>query len=255
MSGLEKDYPNREKKAVDCPYPPYADDFSKEQHRYGPFQKITETPIAMSPHRQFHKGLRADLMKRRTDRRVRGLHESAPLEQRRFVARSESQRRRCGARDPVGPTGIRPNTAVRLFFESSNPLGFYPISQHPAILYVRKIKILIVLTSHDKLGETGKKTGFWQEEFAAPYYLLKDVGVAVTLASSKGGPPPFDPKSELPENLTEAATRFRTDPVAQADLRTQKSWSMFPPTISKPSSIPGDRALCGICPTTRYRSH
>src|ERR1035437_3248632 len=84
------------------------------------------------------------------------------------------------------------------------------------------MRILIVLTSHDKLGDTGKKTGFWLEEFAAPYYLLKDAGAAVTLASPKGGQPPLDPKSDLPENLTESTKRFRTDNVAQAELANTK---------------------------------
>ncbi len=79
-------------------------------------------------------------------------------------------------------------------------------------------KILIVLTSHDQLGETGTKTGFWLEEFAAPYYLLKDAGVEIILASPNGGQPPLDPKSELPENQTKATKRFRSDPVAQAEL-------------------------------------
>lgn len=64
------------------------------------------------------------------------------------------------------------------------------------------MNVLIVLTSHDQLGDTGKKTGFWLEEFAAPYYVLKDDGVAITLSSPKGGQPPIDPKSDLPENLT-----------------------------------------------------
>ena len=80
------------------------------------------------------------------------------------------------------------------------------------------MKILIVLTSHDQLGDTGKKTGFWLEEFAAPYYLLKDAGAEITLASPKGGQPPLDPKSDLPENLTEATKRFRKDMAAQAEL-------------------------------------
>jgi putative intracellular protease/amidase len=84
------------------------------------------------------------------------------------------------------------------------------------------MKILIVLTSHDQLGDTGKKTGFWLEEFAAPYYLLKDAGASVTLASPKGGRPPLDPKSDLPENQTEATTRFRADAVAQAELAQSK---------------------------------
>ena len=84
------------------------------------------------------------------------------------------------------------------------------------------MKVLIVLTSHDQLGNTGKKTGFWLEEFAAPYYVLKDAGVAVTLASPKGGQPPLDPKSDLPENQTRLTQRFRTDTAAQAELASTK---------------------------------
>ena len=84
------------------------------------------------------------------------------------------------------------------------------------------MKILIVLTSHDQLGDTGKKTGFWLEEFVAPYYVLKDAGAAITLASPKGGRPPLDPKSELPENQTELTKRFRTDTAAQAELAHTK---------------------------------
>lgn len=84
------------------------------------------------------------------------------------------------------------------------------------------MKILIVLTSHDQLGDTGKKTGFWLEEFAAPYYVLKDAGAEITLASPKGGQPPLDPKSDLPENQTELTKRFRTDTAAQAELANTK---------------------------------
>jgi putative intracellular protease/amidase len=84
------------------------------------------------------------------------------------------------------------------------------------------MKILIVLTSHDQLGDTGKKTGFWLEEFAAPYYMLKDAGAEITLASPKGGQPPLDPKSDLPENLTESTKRFRKDKAAQAQLANTK---------------------------------
>lgn len=76
-------------------------------------------------------------------------------------------------------------------------------------------KILFVLTSHDKLGTTGEKTGFWIEEFAAPYYLLKDQGMEITLASPKGGKPPIDPKSELPDFQTPATVRFNTDKETQ----------------------------------------
>src|SRR5262245_17840468 len=78
--------------------------------------------------------------------------------------------------------------------------------------------ILMVLTSHDKLGNTGRKTGFWLEEFAAPYFVFRDAGVDLTLASPKGGQPPIDPKSDLPENQTPAMARFKTDKVAQNAL-------------------------------------
>lgn len=84
------------------------------------------------------------------------------------------------------------------------------------------MRILIVLTSHDRVGDTGKKTGFWLEELAAPYYVLKDAGAAITLASPKGGQPPLDPKSDLPENQTELTKRFRTDTAAQAELANTK---------------------------------
>lgn len=80
------------------------------------------------------------------------------------------------------------------------------------------MRVLIVLTSHDQLGDTGNKTGFWLEEFAAPYYRLKDAGAALVLASPKGGQPPLDPKSHEPDAQTDATRRFDGDPVAQADL-------------------------------------
>jgi putative intracellular protease/amidase len=80
------------------------------------------------------------------------------------------------------------------------------------------MKILMVLTSHDRLGDTGKKTGFWLEEFAAPYYALKDAGAEIVLASPKGGQPPLDPKSDEPDAQTEATERFKTDEEAQQAL-------------------------------------
>src|SRR5947209_6590586 len=80
------------------------------------------------------------------------------------------------------------------------------------------MKILMVLTSHDVLGNTGRKTGFWLEEFAAPYFVFRDAGVDLTLASPKGGQPPVDPKSDLPEGQTPAMARFKQDPVAQEDF-------------------------------------
>jgi len=80
------------------------------------------------------------------------------------------------------------------------------------------MKILMVLTSHDQLGNTGRKTGFWLEEFAAPYFVFRDAGVELTLASPKGGQPPVDPKSDLPENQTSAMARFKQDTEAQKAL-------------------------------------
>ena len=80
------------------------------------------------------------------------------------------------------------------------------------------MKILMVLTSHDQLGDTGHKTGFWLEEFAAPYYVFKDAGADITLASPKGGHPPLDPKSDEPNAQTAATERFRQDADAQKAL-------------------------------------
>lgn len=79
-------------------------------------------------------------------------------------------------------------------------------------------RILMVLTSHGELGDTGKKTGFWLEEFAAPYYVFKDAGASVTLASPLGGQPPLDPKSDAPDAQTDATRRFKGDAAAQAEL-------------------------------------
>lgn len=80
------------------------------------------------------------------------------------------------------------------------------------------MNILMVLTSHDRLGNTGRKTGFWLEEFAAPYYVFKDAGASVTLASPLGGQPPLDPKSDEADAQSEATRRFKHDPAAQAAL-------------------------------------
>ena len=77
------------------------------------------------------------------------------------------------------------------------------------------MKIVMVLTSHNQLGNTGHKTGFWLEEFAAPYFVFRDAGVQLTIASPKGGQPPIDPKSDLPENQTHAMARFEKDEAAQ----------------------------------------
>ncbi|MGN7295232.1 type 1 glutamine amidotransferase domain-containing protein [Rhizobium sp. SAFR-030] len=80
------------------------------------------------------------------------------------------------------------------------------------------MNILMVLTSHDQLGDTGRKTGFWLEEFAAPYYAFLEAGAHVTVASPKGGQPPLDPKSDEPGFQTEQTRRFHADPAAQAVL-------------------------------------
>ena len=82
------------------------------------------------------------------------------------------------------------------------------------------MNVLMVLTSHDELGDTGHKTGFWLEEFAAPYYVLKDAGARVTLVSPAGGQPPLDPKSDAPESQTAATARFKADSEAQVMLAT-----------------------------------
>jgi putative intracellular protease/amidase len=80
------------------------------------------------------------------------------------------------------------------------------------------MKILIALTSHDQLGNTGQKTGFWLEEFASPYYTLKDAGAEITLASPMGGQPPIDPSSDAADMQTPATERFKSDSDAQAAL-------------------------------------
>jgi putative intracellular protease/amidase len=89
--------------------------------------------------------------------------------------------------------------------------------------------ILMVLTSHAELGDTGEKTGFWLEEFAAPYYLLKDAGHDITLASPRGGQPPLDPKSDAPDAQTDATRRFKSDSEAQALLAATEILSDIDP--------------------------
>jgi putative intracellular protease/amidase len=80
------------------------------------------------------------------------------------------------------------------------------------------MKILMILTSHDQLGTTGRKTGFWLEELAAPYYAFKDAGAEIVLASPKGGQPPLDPKSDEPSAQTDFTTRFKADAAANVQL-------------------------------------
>lgn len=90
---------------------------------------------------------------------------------------------------------------------------------------MRAKKILIVLTSHDRLGNTGEKTGVWLDEFATPYYVFKDADAILTLASPKGGQPPLDPKSVMPDSQTDATRRFNADREAQAVFANTKKLS------------------------------
>src|SRR5690349_453610 len=91
------------------------------------------------------------------------------------------------------------------------------------------MKVLMVLTSHDKLGNTGRKTGFWLEEFAAPYYAFKDAKADITIASPKGGQPPLDPKSNEPGFQTRDTRRFDQDSEAQAALANTVKLSQVSP--------------------------
>ncbi|UTW12104.1 type 1 glutamine amidotransferase domain-containing protein [Marinobacterium rhizophilum] len=101
------------------------------------------------------------------------------------------------------------------------------------------MNILIVLTSHDQLGTTGEKTGFWLEEFAAPYYSLKDAGATLTLASPAGGQPPLDPKSDAPDFQTDATRRFAQDAGAQAQLASTIPLSAIKPADYDAVFYPG----------------
>src|ERR1700749_5069129 len=80
------------------------------------------------------------------------------------------------------------------------------------------MKVLMVITSHDQLGNTGRKTGFWLEELAAPYYAFQDAGAEITLASPQGGQPPLDPVSDDPSAQTDLTRRFNADEAAKAQL-------------------------------------
>ena len=118
------------------------------------------------------------------------------------------------------------------------------------------MKILMVLTSHDQLGNTGRKTGFWLEEFAAPYFTFLDAGPTVTLASPKGGQPPLDPKSDdagRPRPTRRGASGRM--PTAQARAREHRRASpSVERTTTTRSSIPAATARCGTWPRTRIRS-
>lgn len=114
------------------------------------------------------------------------------------------------------------------------------------------MKVAMILTSHDRLGDTGKQTGFWLEELVAPYYTLHDAGVEITLASPKGGQPPLDPNSDEPDAQTQDTERFRTDRAAQQalaatvrvdTLRAEDFDAVFYPGGHCPLWDPGGRSL------------
>ena len=116
------------------------------------------------------------------------------------------------------------------------------------------MRVLIVLTSHDKLGNTGRKTGFWLEELAAPYYVFKDSGAEITLASPKGGQPPLDPKSNEPSFQTDQTRRFEADPVANKQLAQTVRLDSVRQEDFDTVFIPAATAPCGISPRTGTRS-
>src|SRR6516225_8543376 len=116
------------------------------------------------------------------------------------------------------------------------------------------MKMLMVLTSHDQLGNTGRKTGFWLEEFAAPYFTFLDAGAAVTVASPKGGQPPLDPVSDTPEGQTERTRRFKQDPAAQAVLANTVRLGDVKASDYDAVFYPGVTARCGTWPRIGVRS-
>ena len=112
------------------------------------------------------------------------------------------------------------------------------------------MKVLMVLTSHDELGDTGRKTGFWLEELAAPYYEFKDVGAQITLASPKGGRPPLDTKSQDPSFQTDLTRRFEKDTDAEGQLDETLRLESVKQTDYDPSSIRAATVRCGTWPKT-----
>lgn len=109
------------------------------------------------------------------------------------------------------------------------------------------MKILMILTSHDQLGDTGKKTGFWLEEFAAPYYVFKDAGAELVLASPKGGQPPLDPKSDDEDAQTDDTRRFKKDPQAMDALAQHHPF--WPRCRAKDSTRCSTRVVMALCGT------
>jgi putative intracellular protease/amidase len=116
------------------------------------------------------------------------------------------------------------------------------------------MKVLMVITSHDQLGNTGRKTGFWLEELAAPYYTFKDAGAEITLASPKGGRPPLDPKSNEPEFRTDLTRRFENDPEAEAQLGKTIRLDSVRPEDYDTLFYPDGHGPCGTSPRTSTRS-
>jgi putative intracellular protease/amidase len=113
----------------------------------------------------------------------------------------------------------------------------------------------MVLTSHDRLGNTGRKTGFWLEEFAAPYYILKDAGMDITLVSPKGGQPPLDPKSDDPASETDAMRRFKGDKKTQAALANTIPLSDVSPEEFDAVFYPGGHGPLWDLSEDRYSIH
>lgn len=115
-------------------------------------------------------------------------------------------------------------------------------------------KILFVLTSHEQMGNTDRKTGIWIEEFAAPYYTFRDAGIEVVIASPKGGQAPSDPKSNEPENRTEATVRYYNDPETIKRLANTVKISSVSEKDIDTVFIPAGTAPCGTWPKTRIQS-
>jgi putative intracellular protease/amidase len=137
----------------------------------------------------------------------------------------------------AGRAGHRPNCNARLKVQTETPLISIGMCATKN-MRSSNMKIVMVLTSHDQLGNTGLKTGIWLEEFAAPYFVFRDAGIELTLASPKGGQPPIDPKSDAPENQTPAMARFKQDAAAQkafsqtaklADMKAEDFDTVFYP--------------------------
>ena len=115
------------------------------------------------------------------------------------------------------------------------------------------MKILMVLTSHDELGDTGDKTGVWLEEFAAPYYVLKDAGHDITLASPAGGKPPLDPKSDEPDAQTAATERYKKDSGRRRSWPRPRNSRMSMSHRSTASSTRAVTGRSGTLPRARFR--